>query len=171
MTLEEFRKKGKLKRGSKVNRDTTSTALSRLRKQYQKKDRLEATVSLQKQTYATDRRQVDYAFNVNQGPEVKVLIEGVKVSKSRLHLLVPVFEEGTIDNDLLNEGVHNIRDFVQQQGYFDAKVDVRVVGENTPSERVVFTVDRGIKHKVVSVDLEGNKYFSDEILRERMRVK
>ncbi len=51
MTLEEFRKKGKLKQGSKVTRETTSTALTRLRKQYQKKDRLEATVSLQKQTY------------------------------------------------------------------------------------------------------------------------
>ncbi len=32
-------------------------------------------------------------------------------------------------------------------------------------------MDRGIKHKVVAVDLKGNKYFSDEMLRERMRVK
>ena len=41
----------------------------------------------------------------SQGPIVKVVaIEGAKVSKSRLHLLVPVFEESTVDNDLLNEG-------------------------------------------------------------------
>jgi len=171
MTLEQFRKKAKLKQGSKVTRDTTSTALTRLRSQYQKKDRLEATVSVQKQTYVPSRRQVDYDFRVNQGPEVKVLVEGVKVSRSRLHLLVPIFEEGTIDNDLLNEGKHNITDFVKQQGYFDAQVDVKVIGEDTPNERVVFTVDRGIKHKVVAVDLKGNKYFSDDILRERMQVK
>jgi outer membrane protein insertion porin family len=171
MTVDEFRKKGKLKQGSKVTRDTTSNALTRLRTQYQKKDRLEATVSVQKQDYDEGRRQVDYGFNVNQGPEVKVLVEGIKVSKSRLHLLVPIFEEGTIDNDLLNEGIHNIRDFVQQQGYFDADVKVRQVGENTGNERVVFTVDRGIKHKVVSVTLKGNKYFSEDILRERMQVK
>ena len=171
MTVDEFRKKGKLKQGSKVTRDTTSNALTRLRKQYQKKDRLEATVSLQKQTYIAPRRQVDYEFRVNQGPEVKVLVEGAKVSKSRLRLLVPIFEEGTIDNDLLNEGMHNLRDFVQQQGYFDATVDVKVIGQNTPSARVVYTVDRGIKHKVIAVDLKGNKYFSDDILRERMQVK
>lgn len=171
MTLEQFRKKGKLKQGSKVTRDTTSTALSKLRSQYQKKDRLEATVSLQKQTYVQPRRQVDYDFHVNQGPEVKVFVEGVKISRSRLRLLVPIFEEGTIDNDLLNEGMHNISDFVKQQGYFDAKVDVKVIGQGTPTERVVFTVDRGIKHKVVAVDLRGNKYFSDDILRERMHVK
>lgn len=171
MTVEQFRKKGKLKQGSKVTRDTTTTALSRLRKQYQKKNRLEATVSVQKQTYVESRQQVDYEFRVNQGPEVKVLVEGAKISKSRLRLLVPIFEEGTIDNDLLNEGVHNIRDFVQQQGYFDAKVDVRVIGDGSVNESVVFVVDRGIKHKVFSVTLKGNKYFSDDILRERMHVK
>ena len=45
--------------------------------------------------------------------------------KSRLHLLVPVFEEGTVDNDLLNEGTFNMKDYLQQQGYFDAVVGVR----------------------------------------------
>jgi len=33
--------------------------------------------------------------------------------------------------------------------------------EATTTERVVFTVERGVKHKVVAVDLKGNKYFSD----------
>ncbi len=171
LTLEEFRKKGKLKQGSRVTRDTTSNALDRLRKLYQKKDRLEATVSLQKQTYDKTRKQLDMQFHANQGPEVKVVVEGAKISDKRLHLLVPIFEEGTIDNDLLNEGVFNIRDYQQQQGYFDAKVDVKVIGEDTPAERVVFTVDRGVKHKVIAVDLKGNKYFTDDLLQERMRVQ
>jgi outer membrane protein assembly complex protein YaeT len=171
MTVEEFRKKGKLKQGTKVTRDTTSNALVRLRSQYQKKDRLEATVSLQKQTYVPSRNELDYDFRVNRGPEVKVSVEGVKMSKSRMRLLVPIFEEGTIDNDLLNEGVHNINDYVKQQGYFDAKVAFKVIGADTPNESVVFTVDRGNKHKVIAVNLTGNKYFSDDILHERMRVK
>jgi outer membrane protein insertion porin family len=171
MTPEEFRKKGKLKQGSKVNRDTTSNALDRLRKQYQKNDHLEATVTLQKQTYVESRKQVDYEFHVSEGPQVKVTVEGAKISRSRLHLLVPIFEEGTIDNDLLNEGVFNIRDFEQQQGYFDAKVEVRVVGADTADEGVVFSVDRGIKHKVVEVALKGNKYFTTDLLLERMKVQ
>jgi outer membrane protein insertion porin family len=60
MTVEEFRKIGRLREGSRVTRDTTSNALSRLRAQFQKRDRLAATVSLQKQTYVEARRQVDY---------------------------------------------------------------------------------------------------------------
>jgi outer membrane protein insertion porin family len=171
LTLEEFRKKAKLKQGSKVTRDTTSNALDRLRKLYQKRNRLEATVSLRKETYNQSRKQLDMQFHANQGPEVKVAVEGAKISDKRLHLLVPVFEEGTIDNDLLNEAVFNIRDYEQQQGYFDATVDVHVIGEDTPAERVVFTVDRGVKHKVIAVKLVGNKYFTDDLLQERMRVQ
>src|SRR5882757_870655 len=171
ITLEEFRKKGKLKQGSRVTRDTTSNALERLRKLYQKKDRLEATVSLQKQTYDKPRKQLDYQFHASQGPEVKVTVEGAKISKSRLHLLVPIYEEGTIDNDLLNEGVFNIRDYEQQQGYFDSEVKVKVIGEDTAAESVVFTVDRGVKHRVESVELRGNKYFTDDLLQKRMRVQ
>ena len=171
MTLEEFRKQAKLKEGNRVSRDTASNALDRLRKLYQKKDRLEATVTLQNSTYVETKKQVNYEFHANQGPEVKVAVEGAKISKSRLHLLIPIYQEGTIDNDLLNEGVFNLRDFELQQGYFDSKVDVRVLGEGGPAESVVFTIDRGVKHKVVSVDLKGNKYFTDDLLQERMKVQ
>ena len=171
LTVEEFRKQGKLKVGNKVTRETISNALTRLRAQYQKKDHLEATVALQKQTYDAGRNQLDYEFHVNQGPEVKVLVEGVKLSKSRLHLLVPIYEEGTIDNDLLNEGQHNIREYMQQQGYFDAAVQVKVLGEDTPSERVLYTADRGTKHKVVSIEITGNKYFDTDLIRERLKVQ
>jgi outer membrane protein assembly factor BamA len=45
-----------------------------------------------------------------------------------------------------------------------------VTGADTAQESVVFAVDRGEKHKVIAVDLKGNKYFTDDLLRERMRV-
>jgi len=171
LTVAEFRKKSKLKAGRKVTRETTSDALTRLREQYQKKDRLEATVSLQKSTYDQPKKRLNYDFRANQGPVVKVSIEGAKVSKSRLHLLVPVFEEGTIDNDLLNEGSHNIKEFMEQQGYFDTTVQVKVIGEGGPSEQVVYAVDRGVKHKVLAVTIKGNKYFETPLLKERMQVQ
>ena len=171
ITLQQFRKKGKLKQNAKVGRDTTSNALTRLRAQYQKKDKLEATTTLQKSTYNPARKQLDYDFHANQGPTVKVLIDGVKVSKSRLHLLVPIYEEGTIDNDLLNEGSFNIKDFLFQEGYFDAVVLVKVEGEGTPNESVIYSVDKGAKHRVRSVTIKGNKYFGSELLKERMQVQ
>jgi outer membrane protein insertion porin family len=169
-TVEEFRKRAKLKRG-KVTRDTVSNALTRIRAQYQKRDHLEATATLVKQTYNAQRTQVDYDFNANQGPVVKVEVVGAKFSKGRLKLLLPIYEEGTIDNDLLNEGTFNMRDFLFQQGYFDATVTVKVQGEGTGSETVVFNIEKGVKHKVGSVTITGNRYFDADLLRERMQVQ
>jgi outer membrane protein insertion porin family len=171
MTVMELRKKGKLKQGAKVNRETVSNTLSRLRTMYQKKDRLEATSSLRKQAYEPVRKELDYDFKADQGPLVKVVVEGAKVSTSRLKLLVPIYEEGTIDNDLLNEGTFNIKDYLFQQGYFDATVAVVVHGEDTPSEHVVYAVVKGPKHKVDSVVITGNHYFETDLLKERMQVQ
>jgi outer membrane protein insertion porin family len=171
LTVAELRKKGKLKKGTKVTRDTVSNALTKIRAQYEKKDRLEATTSLRKQTYDTPLKQVDYDFNANQGPLVKVVVNGAKLSRSRIKLLVPIYEEGTVDNDLMNEGSFNIKDYLFQEGYFDATVSVKEEGSGTGSESVVFTVKEGEKHKVASVTITGNHYFETDLLRERMQVQ
>ncbi len=189
MTVEEVRSKGKLKQGSKVTRETTGNALTRLRAQYEKRDRMEATASLRTETYDKARRQVDYELSANQGPLVKVVVEGAKFSRGRLKLLLPIYEEGTIDNDLLNEGTYNMKDFLLQEGYFDATVTVKVVGADyatnvsaatrpgtesnteTAQESVVYSVVKGTRHKVGSVTIAGNRYFNTDLLKERMRVQ
>ena len=68
ITLAKFRKKAKLKRKSKVGRETTSNALSNLRAVYQKENKLEATVALQKSTYDPATKTLNYQFQVEQGP-------------------------------------------------------------------------------------------------------
>ncbi len=170
-TQQEFQKKSKLKHNAKVSRDTVTNALNRMRKQYQGKDRLEATVALEKSTYVPERRQLDYQFTANQGPLVRVLVEGIKISKGRVRLLVPIYEEGTVDNDLVNEGLHNIEEYVKRQGYFDTTVTVQVTGTDTASAQVMYAVDRGTRHKVTSVTIAGNRYFDEDTLRERMKVQ
>jgi outer membrane protein insertion porin family len=155
----------------KVGRETTSNALSGVRAYYQKQDHLEGTISLQKSTYMTPRRQVDYDFSANQGPVVKVIVDGVKLSKSRTKLLVPVYEEGAVDNDLLNEGAFNIKDYLQQKGYFDVSDSVQLIGKATGHVEVQYTVVPGVQHKVTAVKIKGNKYFDRETLEDLLRVK
>ena len=155
----------------KVSRDTTSNSLSGVRSYYQKKDRLEGTISLQKSAYAVPRNQVDYDFAANQGPIVKVVVNGTKLSKSRTKLLVPVYEEGAVDNDLLNEGAFNIKDYLQQKGYFDVMDKVQLIGKGTGNVVAQYTVDLGPKHRVISVTITGNKYFDRSTLEDLLRVK
>jgi outer membrane protein assembly complex protein YaeT len=155
----------------KVTRETTSNALSGVRSYYQKQERLEGTISLQKSDYVAPRRQVDYDFSANQGPVVEVVVNGVKLSTRRIKLLVPVYAEGAVDIDLLNEGAFNIKDYLQQSGYFDVTDKVELKGKETGHVQVVYTVDPGKRHKVTEVKLQGNKYFDQSTLEDVMRVK
>ncbi|WP_263410150.1 POTRA domain-containing protein [Terriglobus tenax] len=170
MTLEEFRKRGKLKEKTKVNRDTVSNAFTRLRKRYQKNDRLEATIALEDSKYNEQRKQLDYKFNANQGPLVKVETVGDKLSTRQLKKLVPIYEESAVDNDLINEGSHNIKESLQRKGYFDAEVTSVRTGAGTQQETVTYTIHNNRKHKVIAVDITGNKYFDLDTLKERMQV-
>ena len=171
MTAVEFRKKAKLKQHSKVNRETATNALTRLRKQYQKQDRLEAKVTLDKKSYETPTHLLDYSFTANQGPIVTIETEGLKVTKGRKKLLIPIYQESTVDNDLLNEGSHNIREYLERQGYFDAQVNVHVVKPDAQHEDIIYHIDKGQKYKVAAVRISGVKYFPEDLLRERMQVQ
>jgi outer membrane protein assembly complex protein YaeT len=182
ITVPQFRRYGSLncsrltlffdkKCEAKVGRETTSNALSGVRSYYQKHDHLEGTISLQKSTYVPARKQLDYDFQASQGPVVRVVVNGVKLSKSRTKLLVPVFEEGAVDNDLLNEGAFNIKDYLQQKGYFDVTDTVKLIGKGTQNVVVQYDVQPGREHKVVAVKIEGNKYFDRDTLGDLLRVK
>ena len=182
VTATDFRKKGGLncsrlvllfEKGCepKVSRQTASNALSGVRSFYQKNNRLEGTITLQKQTYQPPQQKLDYSFLAEQGPIVDVVINGVKVSNARKKLLVPVYEEGAVDNDLLNEGAFNIRDFEQQKGYFDVHDSVKLLNAGTGHVTVQYDVVPGERHSVVSVNITGNHYFDTDTLSQRLRVK
>lgn len=169
---DQVRSLTKLKAGAKVNADHVTRALERLRKHYQKNAHLEAQVSMVSRQYHPETGRLDYTFEVDQGPTVSITTEGDGVSKGQLKKLVPVYQENSVDDDLLNEGRRNLRDYLQTRGYFNATVEVErhpVPAENHLN--IVYVIDPGIRHKLVSVKVEGNNYFDTPDIRARMAVQ
>jgi outer membrane protein insertion porin family len=171
VTETQFRKEGKLKRNAKVNRNTVSRALSSLRKHYNKRERLAATVSLTSKEYLPPTNRLNYTFLAHQGPIVQVRVDGAKIGKGTLQKLVPVYEEGTIDQDLLNEGAQNLRNYYESHGYFDVKVSHAPVHTDAQHVTALYTVDLGKRHVVDSVSVTGNKYFGTHLIAERLSVR
>jgi len=99
-----------------------SRALDRLRKKYQKQNRLLSQVAISSRTYRPETNTVDYAFDIEPGPKVVITVEGFKIGRTQLRKNVPVYEENALDDDLLNEGRRNLLNYMQGLGYFDAKV-------------------------------------------------
>jgi outer membrane protein insertion porin family len=135
---------------------------------YQKQDRLLAQVELKKLDYDAQHRRTRATLEVNRGPKVKVEAVEAKISKGVLKRYVPVFEERTVDNDLLAEGKRNLTDYLQSQGYYDADVDFRVIPPQDDLETIEYVISRGPRYKLRSVSITSNHYFTSSLIRERM---
>lgn len=171
MTEKEFRRKAKLKLNSRVTRNTVNRALSSLHKTYIKRRRMTATISLASKQYDSASNRLNYTFLVHEGPVIDVKVEGGKVSRDTLRKLIPVFEEGAFDEDLLNEGARNLRSYFQGQGYFDAKVTHRPVHTSRGHITALYIVDLGARHLVSSVAVAGNHYFSKDLILQRISIR
>jgi outer membrane protein assembly complex protein YaeT len=135
---------------------------------YGSQDRLLAHVDLKKLDYDAQSRRVRANIDIDAGPKVTVKAVETKVSRRVLKRYVPVFQEHTVDDDLLNTGKLNLRDYFQSQGYYDATVDFRVLPVQNDLETIEYVISRGMRYKLVRVSVTGNRFFDTESIRERM---
>jgi outer membrane protein insertion porin family len=169
-SVAEIKEIAKLHSGDAVISSRITRALQRIRSRYQKQNRLLAQVSLANRTYHSEHNTVDYAFKVDRGPVVEIAAEGFKLSQHTLKRLVPIYEEGAVDDDLLNEGRRNIQNHLETLGYFDASVSVSQHREaGSKNLQVVYAVKPGARHKLAAIRISGNRFFSDELIRARMQ--
>ncbi len=171
MSVTKFRSTAKLKAGKRVTRDTVSRALTDLRKKYQKEKRLEANVALESKQYQAPAHHLDYNFNAQQGPVVNVHVMGANIGNGAIRRLIPVYEEGAVDEDLLNEGDRNLRDHFQREGYFDARIRHERKIVDPKHSQIDFFVTLGPRHRVLSVGVDGNRYFDKDTLEDRLSVR
>ena len=162
----------KMHPGDPVSVQRVSNALDRLRKKYQKQNRLLAQVSISRKSYREEANAVDYTFDIVPGPKVQVATEGFRIRRGVLKQNVPIFEENAVDEDLLNEGRRNLLNYLQTRGYFDARVGIKQRSDDARNElQIVYAIDPGARHRLARIEVTGNKYFLTEKIRSRMQVR
>jgi len=72
---------------------------------------------------------------------------------------------------LCYEGRRNFRDYFQTQGYFDAGVEYTQTSDSGGDHRTItYDINKGERHKLTDLTIQGNKYFDVATIRERMNV-
>ena len=176
----EIRSQVKLKEGAQVTADRLTRVADRNRKWLAGKDYLGARVTIHRGAYDAQSNRVPLDFTMYAGQEVRVAVEGAKVPAGTLRKLVPIYEEGAVDEDLLQEGRRSLRDWFERAGYFDTQVSYTIT--DAPPEQsshvvrqaarvVTYQVARGDHHRLVNVEFAGNKYFGAELLRGRVKIQ
>ncbi len=136
--------------------------------------------------YKTGELQNVRIFGEPSGDGVKVVIvvqtraivreleiDGVsRFPAKRIRREVKIKMNAPADETALTEARQSIIDLYRRFGYNDVSVEYRFdVDESRGTSRLVFTVNEGEKGTVSRVRFEGNKAFSDRVLRHQMKTK
>lgn len=142
--------------------------LDAVRSLYQKENRLEAKVTLESMRFDPETQSALPTLNIEAGPRIEVHAIGASISQKMLRRYVPIFEEHSVDHDLIVEGSRNLRDFLQAQGFFEAQVEFKEQRVTNDRASIDYLVNTGERHKLVAIVISGNKYFATATIRERL---
>jgi outer membrane protein insertion porin family len=167
---------GLLKSGKPYTPERISEATKLMKSTLTKQRRLASSIHENPPQYNAETNRVDVSFKVELGPVVTVRTVGARLTAipflagRQMKKLIPIYSEGTIDRDLVEEGQRNLTDYFQKKGFYDATVTIKF--QKQPDQiLVVYTIDRGKKHKVDRILFHGNYELTTKELMEQVTVK
>ncbi len=168
--------RGLLKTGKPYSQERVTAATTLMKRALTGQHRLASSVKEDPPKYDPETNRVEVWFTVNIGPVVTIRAEGAKLSaipflaSRQMKKLVPIYSEGTVDRELVEEGRTNLSDYFQKKGYYDVNVTTNF--QRKPDEvAVVYKIDRGRKHKIDRIMFHGSYALSSNELLAQVVVK
>ena len=152
-----------LKTGKAYDPERIQAAARYLRDCLGKQDRLASRIHFEPPHYEPETNRADLDFRVDLGPTVSVRVAGAHIFERTLRKLIPMYQEGAFDSDLVDEGHRNLVSYFQSKGYFDVKVSQQVQDEAS-AKSVVYQIDKGNKHRVKNVRIARNGHLKEKDL-------
>jgi outer membrane protein insertion porin family len=171
-TDAQLLRRAKISQKSAVTNSGLSHSAERVKNYLVKQGYLGTGARFERGAYDPQTKRVPLTFSVSAGSRVRIDIVGARVKSSQQKKLLPMYDEGAVDDDLLQEGRRNLRDYLQSQGYFDAEVEVSSRQDDHLKERVItYQVTRGDRYRMAGVAFDGNKYFQTPLLARRLSIQ
>ena len=165
-----------LKQGKPYTPERIKAATALIKRSLAQQHRLASKVEENPPQYDSETNRVNVSFKVELGPLVTVRVTGARLSMipflsgRQIKQLIPIYSEGTIDRDLVQEGEQNLVDYFQKKGYFNARVET-TFDRQAEKISLVYQIDKGAKHKVDRIMFQGNHQIKDEDLLAVVAVK
>lgn len=120
--------------------------------------------------FAPDATSAIVTLSVRRGPRVVVAFAGDPIPPRERDRLVPIREEASADEDLLEDAARAIERYLLARGYRDARVQY-VPEERGEELRITFQVTRGPRHVIREVRFEGASALPAAELRRLMGLR
>jgi outer membrane protein assembly factor BamA len=156
--------------GKNYRRATLDNAQKYLQKKLEKREKLSAQVKLSGAAYTADTNRADIHFDVKAGPTIHVEVKGAHLFGWTKKALLPVYQGVGVDPELVAEGREALISYFQKKGFFDVAVDSQFTKKDSVNT-IVYTINKGKKHKVVDVAVTGNHELKTPDLMALVTVK
>ena len=130
-----------------------------------------AAVAQVTDSFRSEDNTVALVVQVSNFGRIRVAVEGFKIDKSQLRRLLPILSGEGLNEDTLDEGVQNIRDYLEESGYPEAEVNIHEEEEKSGVRVVRHRIDAGHNVTVAYVGFKGNHAFSDRELLAAVQIQ
>jgi outer membrane protein insertion porin family len=167
---------GLLKPGKTYTAQRVTAATNLMKRTLTKQRRLASSITENPPQFNPATNRVEVSFKVEVGPVVTIRTEGARLSiipflaGRQKKKLIPIYSEGAVDQDLVEEGQRNLVDYFQKKGFYDAKVSTEFT-KHPDQILITYKIDRGKKHKVDRIYFQGNYALSSKELLSQVTVK
>jgi outer membrane protein insertion porin family len=159
-----------LKPGKNYSKRALENAIKYMQGQMAKQHYLAARIGLASVKYNPRSNRADLLIHVTQGPQIQIKIAGAHIWGRTQKKLIPIYQENTVDPDLVYEGQQDIKSYFQAKGFFDAQVKSQVEHQG-PNVTVLYQINKGKRGKVESIAFHGNHHFDDNDLQGKVPIK
>jgi outer membrane protein assembly factor BamA len=156
--------------GKNYRRATLDNAQKYLQKKLEKREKLSAQVKLSGAAYTADTNRADIHFDVKAGPTIHVEVKGAHLFSWTKKALLPLYQGVGVDPELVAEGREALISYFQKKGFFDVAVESDFSKKDSV-DTIVYTINKGKKHKVVDVAVTGNHELKTPDLMALVTVK
>jgi outer membrane protein insertion porin family len=159
-----------VRRGKPFDRNHIRAARQYLRDRLGNLDYLTSQIEVPNPEYSEETGTADITFRVTVGPTVIVRTTGAKVSRKQLRTLLPIYEENSLDQDLINLGARNLLSHFQSKGFFEVQV-TSSLEQNQVQSTLTYQITAGKKRRVESVAITGAPDLNQDEIKKLVLVK
>jgi outer membrane protein assembly factor BamA len=163
-------KKFGFQKGEKYDRSRLNGRLDNLRKYFVEKGYLAASAQVS-ESVDLGSNTVALVLNVASFGEVRVVVEGFKIDKDELRRLLPVLAGEGITQEILEEGLNNLKEFLENKGYPEAEVQVSEKTDDSGIRVLRYVVVPNRKFTVEYVRFRGNRTLTSQEMLASVEIQ
>jgi len=157
--------------GDRYDGQTFQAGVDRVLAEWKSKGFYQATIDLR--AVAEPPEYVDIDLAAALGPRVVTRVVGVSLSEGTIDDLVPIREEASVSEDLIEESRANLEGYFRERGYPDAAVHVERERVGDQRLTLIFNVQTGDRFEVAAIRIEADPSIDrseiESLLRTRAR--